>query len=275
MPLVIASTAAVSAVPATLLIGQTSILATLGAIGILWAAINRRVGFLVFFALLASIKPQISGLIAVYAIARFGYSRFGLAALGIVAVTAMMIAFFDPAAFVSDYRESLDLHLRRAFNQAEKYDHIGGALSQAAVPKWMGTVLTVLAVIGIWAVGVIDRKADGPARRFPHSSLLLVFAATIAFAPLHKYDWIVLLPLLGVVLAVRQMPYLACFLAIWMILARMANLQVLAQRHFGPEGSSYLLLAMLLALSFAAAMYWWANVRAATTDPSVRTGGAT
>ena len=249
----ISASGLISAVPACIYIGQTGIIATLGAFGTLWAAREGRPWAMVIFVLLASIKPQLTGLVCLYALVLYGPKQF-LPSLAVVVVGAVVF-IFSQNSFLSDYQMSIQHHLAMSFNQDARYDHLGAAFGHSFF-----LALALCGAMLVLAIAIADRsRAMMTASRQcinTMPSLMCIVAITLACMPIHKYDWVFLVPTIIMLAYIRPVMMAIAFAAILAFLMRIDNWITLA------GGYSALQFVAIVIFLFMAIGHWIYRLRA-------------
>lgn len=225
LPVAISASGLISAVPACIYIGQTGIIATLGVFGTLWAAREGRPWTMVIFVLLASIKPQLTGLVCLYALVFYGPKQF-LPSMAVVVVGAVVF-IFSQSNFLSDYQMSIQHHLAMSFNQDARYDHLGAAFGHSFF-----LALALCGAMLVLAIAIADRSrammtaSHQCINTMP--SLMCIVAITLACMPIHKYDWVILVPTIIMLAYIRPVMMAIAFAVILAFLMRIDNWIILA-----------------------------------------------
>lgn len=228
LPLAIGASGLISSVPGCIYIGQVGILATLGAFGLLWAAREGRPWTMALFALLASIKPQLALLVCLYALVRYGPKHFLPSLALTIGVSGAVVLRSSPSTFLSDYQLSVQRFWEFPFSQAEAYAHLGALSGRSFF-----LVFALCGAFLVLAIAMADRSrtimstTGQPTNTMPQS-LMCVIAITLACMPLHKYDWVILVP--AVIMLVRIRPVIVAlgFAVVLVYLARINNWVALA-----------------------------------------------
>jgi hypothetical protein len=192
----LALAAAPGAIPATLRLGQTGLLALLGALACLSAARAGPVALFGAGAVLASIKPQVSLLAVGLALAQAGGRRAAWAAAAVGATALAVLAWGGGIHGAGELLAALDRYAQVSSNQGEALAGLQPLLRVLGVSA--GTLAPALAGVAIAAVvlpGALRRAPDAKPQLAaqPLVPCALAFALTALFLPLHDYDLVVLM----------------------------------------------------------------------------------
>jgi hypothetical protein len=174
---------------------QMSIVPLLGVVGAFWATRERRTGWLVGFAFLASLKPQIGLPPLAFLLVTGGHVGVLLAAGLAIGVSALALAPVPWAALPAQLAQCAELHLRIDYNQPDQFYGVTalfagldprGHLVQPAMP------FVTLVAFGLgWFRR--SRRTGDPSETLV--DLTLVLALTGALMPLHGYDLVLYVPI--------------------------------------------------------------------------------
>ena len=174
-----------AAFPATLTLGQSSLMVFLGLAGVALFAQRGGLAAVCLFSLLAFIKPQITLLpILVYLVATRKWRELVWIFITVATVNAAAVAWmYHPGFFeelisaVSRYRSlepNLDQKTYGALMLAERLQ----------LPKWVVTCITILSIGALGVLSVRNRRIP------PHLLLAAAVMVELAFFPLHYYDFV-------------------------------------------------------------------------------------
>jgi hypothetical protein len=182
----------------TLWQSQLTVPPTLGIVGAFWAHSRRRPGWLVLFALLATLKPQLGFLPLFYLLLNGAHLELLIA--GAIAVLVGVVSMLPSGLgrVASDVAHCYQLHMQVEFNSPTQFFNLPSLVAQNAPHAFMasGPIVASILVLGAsylrrarpaWAHGRLHE---------PFAPLALVAAIAAAFMPLHGYDLVILAPLL-------------------------------------------------------------------------------
>jgi hypothetical protein len=176
--------------------GQLTIVPLLGVVGAFWAWHHRRVGWLIVFGYLASLKPQLGLLPLLYIFLNGGHKGISLAALaaGGVAVVSMLPSGLEHVH--ADLSHVMTLHAQLEFNQPDQYFNVPALAARYLPEQLVMTVGPVLAIVLVIVMTVMRRRQLASAvLHDPLWQASIVMAVTGALMPLHAYDLVIYTPL--------------------------------------------------------------------------------
>lgn len=177
---------------------QLTVVPTLGIVGSFWAHARQRPGWLVCFALLAALKPQLAFLPLLYLFLNGAQRELAIAAAIAVVVTVLAMLPSGLARMPSDLARCYGLHTQLDFNSPEKFFHVPSLAAKLA-PRASLLAGPVLGALAVGALSYLRRRhpdwANGLLQR-PLGTLALVMVISVALMPLHLYDLVILAPLL-------------------------------------------------------------------------------
>jgi hypothetical protein len=234
---------------------QTSVFVVLGIVGAFWAWHEKRRGWLVVFAFIAALKPQLSLLALAYLFANgahVGVLLAGLAA-ALVGLCAMLPHL---SSFSQDYAHGYALHMQIAFNDPKNFSNL------LALFDWSSTrhgfmPASTFSAMAAGLVVTLARRVDAPrpisALENPLWQLAFVSAISGALMPLHGYDLVVYTPVVMLAYELRDSWVSAALVAAVLFAGRPAFVE--AHLHVA-QASSYLTTAVLLTLVAALGIRW-------------------
>lgn len=200
--LALAST--IGAIPATLQIGQTGLLALLGALACLTTARAGPTALFAAGALLASIKPQVSLIAVAIALVQARARRVAWAVASVVLVGGASLAAAGGAEALEEAFRAVLRYSHASSNRAQALAGLQPLLQRTGIE--IATLPVALAGIVLAAVlvaGAAHRagpRAAAPGAVAPLLPCALAFALSALFLPLHEYDLVLLmLPLAALV----------------------------------------------------------------------------
>lgn len=176
--------------------GQLTIVPLLGVVGAFWAWHHRRLGWLIVFGYLASLKPQLGLLPLLYIFLNGGHKGISLAALaaGGVAVLSMLPSGLEHVH--ADLSHVMTLHAQLEFNQPDQYFNVPALAARYLPEQLVMTVGPVLAIVLVIVMTVMRRRQLASAvLHDPLWQASIVMAVTGALMPLHAYDLVIYTPL--------------------------------------------------------------------------------
>jgi hypothetical protein len=231
---------------------QTSVLVAFGIVGSFWAWHERRRGWLVAFAFLAALKPQLSLLPLAYLFVNGGGVGIALAAAAAAVVGLVAMIPSGLALLPGQYAYCYGLHMQIVFNDPKNFS---GLLS---LFDWSGnrhafmpvsTLLAFAAALGLTLVRGRDAARPVPVLAKPLWQLAIVAAISGALMPLHGYDLVIYTPVAILAYDLRRVWGVAVT-GLVLFAGRPAFLE--AHLHLA-HASSYLTTAILVTLVVAAA----------------------
>ncbi len=174
----------VAAVPTTLFTGQTGLLATCGVALTLLGCERNNSAATTAGLLLASIKPQLTGLSVLWCLLAYRSKRT-LVPIGVaMSLLTIYLLVYSPASFLADFKTSAALY--RLKNQLDPYADLSVLLQGHTS---IGPAQIVLAAAAFLIVGLAAIRTTG----WPPGGLALPVAATICLSPTRPYDWVLLI----------------------------------------------------------------------------------
>jgi hypothetical protein len=176
--------------------GQLTIVALLGIAGAFWAWSERRTVWLIVFAFIASLKPQLGLLALGYLFMNGGHAAViaAGAAAGIIGLVSMLPSGL--ARMPDDLSRVMALHAELEFNQPGQFFNLPALLASHPSAHMFMVAGPILAIALIAMMTVMRRR--GFAAAILHDPLWqfgIVGALTAAFMPVHAYDLVVYVPL--------------------------------------------------------------------------------
>jgi hypothetical protein len=176
--------------------GQLTIVPLLGIAGAFWAWREKRTMYLVLFASIASLKPQLALLPLLYLFLNGGHVPVLLAGVAAGATGLLSMLPSQIERLPADLSHVMTLHTQLEFNQPDQYFNLP-ALAAGSLPgqsfMMAGPILAFILVI---AMTLMRRRGMAPTvLRDPLWQLSILVALTGALLPVHAYDLVIYTPL--------------------------------------------------------------------------------
>jgi len=232
---------------------QMTIIPALGVVGAFYAWQHHKRLWLIAFAFLASLKPQIGVLALLYIFLNGGHIPVMIA--GVVALaTGLLYMAPTLASFPHDLARCYGLHMKLAFNQPGEFFNLPALAAGYVSGHEFMVVGPVLAVILVGAVTYVRRRrsANGvpSVLQDPLWQLSIVCALTGALMPVHGYDLVIYTPLALLAYRLRA-TWMSPLVAGFLLLAARPLIIVAALNIKRPAP----LMTTALAITVAAAAY--------------------
>jgi hypothetical protein len=212
----------ISAVPATIFVGQLSLVALTGALGAFYFSEHKRFFIAGLFVVLASIKPHITLPFVIYLFIQqqswhlFGWSSLlvGTTFLGVLImggdlnpIPEMMINYQTYTNYPADVASKLPglTYLTASLN------------IDRAILILLGLAVAILLAFWFRKINIIShhqnlsKTEEGRMKEQGILAMALIFTVTALFMPLHSYDYTIFFPVMVLLIVVRWN------LAIWLI----------------------------------------------------------
>jgi hypothetical protein len=176
--------------------GQFTIVVSLGIAGAFFAWHEKKTAWLVVFAFIASLKPQLGFLPLLYILLNGGHLAVlsAGAIAGGVALLSMLPSHLERVP--ADFAHVMALHTRMEFNQPAQYFNVPALAAGHLSGQSFMMSGPIAAVIVVVVMTVMRRRDMAPAvLRDPLWQFSIVAALTGALMPVHVYDLVVYVPL--------------------------------------------------------------------------------
>ena len=176
--------------------GQFTLVILLGIVGLFYAWHEKKTAWVVAFAFVASLKPQLGLLPLLYIFLSGGHVPVlsAVAIAGVVGLLSMVPSGLD--RLPADFAHVMALHTRMEFNQPAQYFNLPALAAGHLSGDWFMMAGPVAAVALIIVMAVMRRRNIAPdVLRDPLWQFSIVVALTAALMPLHTYDLVVYAPL--------------------------------------------------------------------------------
>lgn len=244
----------ISGVPATLFLGQSTILALAGSLGAIHCWQRGRMWASAALILLAAAKPQIAALPLLYMLIAGGHWPILMGTLVTAIAGAWALSMGPMAGLVDDMVASI-----RGYQalDANRPPHITGlsTLGWGIAFKQMSLAWMAAGAMLVAGVGLIGRRRARPSvdtnstetvdmperasRMLAASQLRLPFAATGALVQLHGYDFALYLPIIISLFMFEKSRKVMWFLPGLVVVARPHNVQMMVDRLVGDGGAGW------------------------------------
>ena len=175
---------------------QLTLVPLVGIAGAIWAWHEKKTGWLVFFAFVASLKPQLSMLPLLYLFLNGGH--VGVAIAGVIAAAVGAVAMLPSGIgrLPADFSHVMSLHTQLEFNQPSEYYNLPALAASFLSGQSFMIAGPILAFAIVVAMTVLRRRDAAPdVLRDPLWQLGILAALTAALLPVHAYDLVVYAPL--------------------------------------------------------------------------------
>jgi hypothetical protein len=231
---------------------QMTTFTAFGVVGAYWAWHEKRLGWLVVFAFVAALKPQLSLLALLYLFLNGGHVGVALAAIAALVVSAVSMLPSGLENLPGQYAHCYALHMQLVFNDPKNFSNLPALFfSRSSQHAFMpvSTLLAVAAATGLTLARRVDSRPF-PVLESPLWQLAIVAAITAALMPVHAYDLVIYTPV--VILAYELRASWIGALLVGLVLFAGRPGFVAAHLHL-QQASSYLTTAILLTLALAVA----------------------
>jgi hypothetical protein len=206
--------------------GQLGLVPLLGLCGAFWAHHEKKRGWFLACAFVASLKPQISALPLLFLFLSGARKELLQTALLVLIVSVCALIPSGLAQFPSQLRAVYELHLSLQLNQPSEFFNISPLLAGLASTRVVLLTSWALGGLCVVALSQFRRHATTDARlEDPLWQVSLLGAIEVAFAPQHGYDLVMLTPLVILASTFRDRRLAAGVVALVMLASRSHQLQ--------------------------------------------------
>lgn len=227
----------IAAIPTTLFLGQTSLIALMGCLGMIYFSQRQKFLTASLFVVFASIKPHVSLLLVIYWLVREKNWRFfGWSAL-LVSITSMSILWLGGIYHsFSEISNVIDGYRSIEFNTPSNMSGFYTILGSMGFDHRVTSILPIIGLTIVVALALLFRRTEIRQHKRSKNSeteigamnhqnlwlMVLVFSLTALFMPIHGYDYTIFF--LAIMLLVTVRWHLVVFLLPGIILvARPGN----------------------------------------------------
>lgn len=265
----LALAATIGAIPATLQIGQTGLLALLGALACLTTARSGPTALFAAGALLASAKPQVSLIAVATALAQARARRVAWAVASVVLVGGASLAAASRAGALGEAFRAVLRYSHASPNRAQALAGLQPLLQRAGIEiAALPVALAGIALAAVLVTGAVRRaepRTATPAAVAPLLPCALAFALSALFLPLHEYDLVLLMLPLAAPVAMPAPAALAIAPGLLLAARPQPVARLLAQSELAPLLASA---GVLWATAGLVCLTWRRRHAAGSGDPA-------
>jgi len=174
----------------TMFQGQTPLLVMFGIMLLVYGWQRGLVAACILGCLFASLKPQMSFFFILYVFFAGGHKKVLAGAAVVVIITALLLVSSSTHTLFQHMLHSLTIHRQQGFNDLNQYDCVTGLFGAAAggPALFYGGIFVGVAVVILLARGTAFRPTAKPGLPVQIRHLQLIAALTVGLMPLHRYD---------------------------------------------------------------------------------------
>ncbi len=189
---------------------QMAVLPAFGIVGAFWAFHHRRSGWLVVFAFLASLKPQLGFLPLVFLLFNGAHKEVLLAGAVALLISLVAMSPISLAVLGDQLADCYQRHMSISFNAPENFFSVEALISSHAIAERVMVIGPAAAVAFIAFHAVRRRGSAVHPKVAPLWLAALTACASAVLVPLHGYDLVLYTPLvlLGYVMRPRWLGWM-------------------------------------------------------------------
>ncbi len=239
-----------AAIPTTIFLGQTSLLALVGCLGAAYFLQRRKLWIAALFIILASIKPHVSLLFVIFLLFReTNWTFLGLSSL-FVSITSMGILMlggsYNP---ITEVINIMNAYTSISFNAPTNMSGLYVILGSLGFSHSTISISPVLGLLATLILALIFRNNNIQTKQ-NLLQMVLIFSLTAIFLPIHLYDYTIFFLAMMLLVTVRWQIGLLLLPSI-ILIARPNNLANLLPNDISPVllgslGAIYLAIAVII-----------------------------
>ncbi len=192
-----------AAIPTTIFLGQTSLLALVGCLGAAYFLQHKKLWLAALFIVLASIKPHVSLLFVIFLLVReTNWAFLGLSSL-LVGLTSMGILIlggsYNP---ITEMMNIMNAYTSISFNAPTNMSGLYVILGSLGFSHSTISISPIIGLLVTLILAVTFRQSNIPNYQ-NLLQLVLIFALTAIFLPIHLYDYTIFFLAMMLLVSVR------------------------------------------------------------------------